>query len=396
MGLVRLFLALAVVLSHSWELPGFGFIGGNYAVELFFIISGFYMTLVLNTKYIDSGGGVLKFWFNRFLRLYPTYWMVLVFTVIGYLFLFGKVSSVIPGWCRIDQVSSLSLLSGFLLILSNLAIVGQDILMFTAMDSGGNLYFTPNFHMEARPSYEYLVVPQAWSVGVEIAFYIIAPFILRRSVRWLIWIMASSFLIRAFLIAVGLTNDPWSHRFFPSELCVFLLGAVACKLTVVEKRFALPTWIALVSLSVYLGLIAWFSVLADFGAHFIGKYAGHLLEYVMMALLAMMIGPIFQATKNSAVDRFIGDLSYPIYIIHIGFLAAWSALSQLYPSWTWLGSGKSWHIALLMLVSAIVVLVVERPLDRVRQRLAAKSSARLSSKSNTVELSSDAVATVIG
>ena len=48
MGLLRLLLALAVVGAHS----GFAFIlEGREAVTLFFIISGFYMALILNESY---------------------------------------------------------------------------------------------------------------------------------------------------------------------------------------------------------------------------------------------------------------------------------------------------------------------------------------------------------
>jgi peptidoglycan/LPS O-acetylase OafA/YrhL len=46
---LRLLLALAVVAGHA----GMQFeIGPRYAVNVFFMISGFYMTLVLNEKYI--------------------------------------------------------------------------------------------------------------------------------------------------------------------------------------------------------------------------------------------------------------------------------------------------------------------------------------------------------
>jgi len=34
-------------------------------------------------------------------------------------------------------------------------------------------------------------------------------------------------------------------------------------------------------------------------------------------LLAFAIPKIFEMTKNSKIDRFIGDLSYPIYILHL-------------------------------------------------------------------------------
>src|SRR5690349_4745024 len=80
MGLVRVALALAVVLSH---LPPatFHFISGGLAVQGFFIISGFYMALVLSGKYASAG----IFYSNRLLRLMPGYFVMMV--IAGFLLL---------------------------------------------------------------------------------------------------------------------------------------------------------------------------------------------------------------------------------------------------------------------------------------------------------------------
>ena len=56
-------------------LPGFAgvrfaTIGATEAVELFFLVSGFYMAMVLNERYVGRGSYWL-FASNRVLRLYP-------------------------------------------------------------------------------------------------------------------------------------------------------------------------------------------------------------------------------------------------------------------------------------------------------------------------------------
>ena len=52
MGTIRLLLALAVLLMmHSTPLLGIRMINGAWAVQAFYVISGFYMALVLNEKY---------------------------------------------------------------------------------------------------------------------------------------------------------------------------------------------------------------------------------------------------------------------------------------------------------------------------------------------------------
>src|SRR4051794_14358576 len=77
MGVLRLLLALAVVVTHLGGVAfGYRPILGPDAVQAFYAISGFYMALVLDTKYGTSLKAVRLFWQNRYLRLAPTYWIV--------------------------------------------------------------------------------------------------------------------------------------------------------------------------------------------------------------------------------------------------------------------------------------------------------------------------------
>lgn len=55
MGLIRLFLALSVVVHHLGSERPFWWVHAGVAVILFYMVSGFYMALVLNEKYrVDS------------------------------------------------------------------------------------------------------------------------------------------------------------------------------------------------------------------------------------------------------------------------------------------------------------------------------------------------------
>lgn len=77
MGLVRFLLATSVLIGHAFPLFGVKFVGGMTAVESFFIISGFYMAFVLHEKYDRIKHPYRAFLTNRFLRLFPMYWVVL-------------------------------------------------------------------------------------------------------------------------------------------------------------------------------------------------------------------------------------------------------------------------------------------------------------------------------
>src|ERR1700749_5034265 len=77
MGLMRLVLALSVLRGHTGTLLlGLGLLPDDLAVESFYMISGFYMAMVLNEKYTRQSDLII-FWQQRFWRLYPTYLTVL-------------------------------------------------------------------------------------------------------------------------------------------------------------------------------------------------------------------------------------------------------------------------------------------------------------------------------
>src|SRR5450759_4624800 len=78
MGIIRVLLALSVVAAHFGGIWNLRFVGGQVAVQSFYIISGFYMSLILNEKYVGKNKSYKLFITNRFLRLYPIYWLSLI------------------------------------------------------------------------------------------------------------------------------------------------------------------------------------------------------------------------------------------------------------------------------------------------------------------------------
>ena len=95
----------------------------------------------------------------------------------------------------------------------------------------------------------FLLDPPAWTLGVELTFYLIAPFILRgRALKYLLAIIVVSFLIKAGLSVAKLNYDPWTYRFFPAELGFFILGSVAYKISDrldrVTRSIPAHSWIA--------------------------------------------------------------------------------------------------------------------------------------------------------
>ena len=217
MGTLRTLFAIAVVLAHSY---GFVFVGGKNAVQLFYMISGFLISYVLVERKVYKN--TRSFYLNRYLRLYPIYFVVALLSLVAFVF-----ASAIGNEVNFFKVyRDAPYAANILLVFSNATLFFQDWVMFSAVESK-ELVFSANFLKSDVVLYPALLVPQAWTLGVELTFYLMAPFILVRK-NVLLLLLVLSIAVRAYLLYIGLgKSDPWTYRFFPAELALFLLGALA-------------------------------------------------------------------------------------------------------------------------------------------------------------------------
>ena len=351
MGLLRFILAISVVIAHSSPFLDFKFLGGKLAVQAFYIISGFYMTLVLNEKYIGNKKSYKLFISNRFLRLFPIYWATLLLTIIFYVGIIGINAGVSGNYFYYyDKISFGSLI---FLVFTNLFIFFQDAVMFLGLDmTTGDLFFTSNFRDTQPQLHSFLFIPQAWTLGVELVFYVIAPFLVRRKLHIIIPIIFLSLLLRFVLYNYGLKNDPWIHRFFPTALVFFLFGAVSYHLFVILRRLEIER----IYLKIVWGIIIGFTLFYSF---FSMTYKS---EFYLF-LISLSIPFLFLLTNKWKVDAHIGELSYPIYISHI--LVKKCIIFFKLP--TPLGLGFSLTIATIILSIALNELIAKK-IERIRQR----------------------------
>jgi peptidoglycan/LPS O-acetylase OafA/YrhL len=308
MGIIRIILAISVVLAHTSSIYGLGFVDAGIAVQAFYIISGFYMALILNEKYIGKNNSYKLFITNRFLRLYPIYWTVLLLIILssfGVIFIThgAKLGHFTIYNTYIHQMSFGSLA---FLIFTNIALFFQDIVMFLGFNtSTGNLFFTSNFTHTSPYLNSFLFVPQAWTIGIELTFYLIAPFLARKKMKYILLILASSIALRIFLAFIGLKEDPWNNRFFPLELTYFLLGIIAYKMYVKLKNANLNLMIHKSAFGLVLG------------CSFVYNYLSFpIQQYIYLFVFFACLPFIFLLSKKWKIDAYIGELSYPIYIGH--------------------------------------------------------------------------------
>jgi peptidoglycan/LPS O-acetylase OafA/YrhL len=114
------------------------------------------------------------------------------------------------------------------------------------------------------------------------------------------------------LYFLGLKEDPWKFRFFPSELVFFLLGTVSDHM---YKKISI-----LKIKNIYLHTI-WFGIIG-FTVLFSFLPLALSLKHILYLVAFFICLPfVFMLTKNFKNDAKIGELSYPIYITHILVIA---------------------------------------------------------------------------
>lgn len=297
MGLIRTLLALSVVFTHA---GGIDLIGGRNAVQIFYMISGFLISYVITERksYVSVG----EFYISRYTRLWPQYLLIAVMSLV-----FFYYARPLEANLFFEAFRSLDYFPAYLLAFSNASLVGQDWLMFSEITRGG-FSFSSDFHKAAFPAYLGLLTPQSWTLGVELTFYAIAPFVLPR--RWLIIVLLGlSLSIRIVLLQAGVgMTDPWTYRFFPAELFFFLIGSLIQQLG--SKRYQ-----AIVSPFNDIGVTAFLTVLvvayARIPVHELIKSGA------LMGCFAIALPALFRFQHGRKWDVVIGNLSYPIYINHI-------------------------------------------------------------------------------
>ena len=164
-------------------------------------------------------------------------------------------------------------------------------------------------------------------------------------------LLAASLVVRMVLQgSFGLGGHPWSFRFFPSELALFLAGSLGYYVhasRTMEQRTRLTMLLTGVAVLV-------FACLA------INRWDGmtRLTSLALLAAVIVSVPRLFEITGKLAWDKYIGELSYPFYICH--FLFGWLVLPSTY---------LAVHSALLLTLAASVAIyhLLDRPIDAWRQ-----------------------------
>jgi peptidoglycan/LPS O-acetylase OafA/YrhL len=261
---------LLVITAHIPSVPLFGYLQGWAAVWLFLVISGYLVTMLLMREEKSQGRVAFgRFLIKRFFRIVPAYWTTI--------FIYLAVCRVLPPFAEdYEQISA------------------QWPYLFG---------FLPEYANKEG----YSILTHAWTVGVEVKFYLLFPpavFLMMMSARWRVVITAMG---AALLIAIG----TFRAQTYLANLC----GVLLVMLLERPREYAIIAMLTRVPVVLPLALVAALLVMLRYTEQLtaVALVATYLIAYVTLqnsALLSIL------TWKPLA---YLGRRSYGAYLLH--FLA---------------------------------------------------------------------------
>jgi peptidoglycan/LPS O-acetylase OafA/YrhL len=266
LGALRFALAMAVAFSHTGLTPNFHF--GAMAVVVFFLIAGYVMTHSFEANFGNSLTNIRAFYLDRFFRIYPLYLLSLVL-IVGFVAVSGY------GTLYLDARS----------VLVNLTV------------------FPLNHHRN-------IINPVTWSLGTELQFYVLLPFLVRfRTFKYLLLPFSYAiFVVASFQV---LPPEQWAYKFLPGTLFMFIVGSIIYDMrtdkTSLSKNILIGTAVAS-------GLHL---VVLSFSPKNIDQpYAFEsLVGFAVGILCLVLLGEVRPAHKR--LDNWLGQMSYPLFLSHV-------------------------------------------------------------------------------
>jgi len=289
-------ISILLVLMYHMGLPvESGFLG----VDLFFFISGYVVTSVLENKYLGTRSSLKEFYKNRFWRLFP----VLVFSM-----LFTFALSII--FQTAHEISTIS----------------KHIVY--AFSGVSNLIYYRESGIYGTSSTENNPLIHLWSLSVEFQFYLIFPVVyaaiyrIKRSKKVLLLfiVLVSSIALQPFtLSALNLDEKISNSNMFyfyltPFRLYEFLFGVFAYNLV----KLLNIEWNRISKFIFVISVLAITSIFLNISISDSNKY---IKTVSLMALLVLFIvstsnRPRSESWFLESLEKF-GKYAYSLYLIHL-------------------------------------------------------------------------------
>ena len=333
-----------VALSETLELMSLG-------VDFFFVLSGFLITNLLLKEINHSHIRVGRFYLRRGLRILPLY-----------LFFILCVFIIVP-WAGLPVVEGLSIEENFntqlALHLAFLPQVAKSFLSF--LPYGGQL----------------------WSVGVEIMFYLLWPWLLawRSTRRHVVAFILVCIGFKAVAVLSFSSDNPLCRFLAMSRFEVLAIGGLAsifynriCTQDRCHDKWDYFFRYIFQSLYRWLGVLILLSV-ATVVSWYCFDDVVHIVSGLLFAslLLGSASGRLNLKSLENQIFKFLGEISYGIYVWHfiaIGITQIVVLRIGIVPQDAWFRFiFYSGTFLVTFLISAASYLVLEKPINQLRHRL---------------------------
>lgn len=296
-------------------------IEGTTGVSLFFAISGFILSLPFARWRFNHENKISlrKYYLRRITRLEPPYFILLIILFIVQIFI-------------IERYSFKQLFPSFV----------------------SSLFYVHTIVYQQFP----LVLPLAWSLEVEVQFYILAP------VFCMVFMIHKAFVRRILILAIMIINILTcfgTHQMANVFICIHLFGIgiiladMYAHNQVLFKNKMLGLIMGVLALTGYLFIIS----LNSMGAYFLKMVCIFILMHTILT------NPYMRKPFSYAILTIIGGMCYSIYLLHfaiISFIGKILLRSGEYVT------NKGYFIPLyilfiiiILLISSLYFLFIEKP-----------------------------------
>jgi len=188
---------------------------------------------------------------------------------------------------------------------------------------------------------------QSWSLVCEVAYYVLAPALNRLKAPWLLAITALS--VAGYSYTFG---HPIRIPFLPSAEAAALL-AWAWLMGFIYYKHRTRRWAQLL-------LFIGFPLVGSISYHLFG-IANILGRIVVLTAAAVAVGIAYRLRVNPVVAKvstYLGDVSYPLYLVHIPVLLA---MQLNHVPLNWMSAG------VIALTAAMAINAIDQPIQRRRK-----------------------------
>lgn len=245
---------------------------GRYGVQIFYIISAFTIMMSIEKLQI-RGGGYRTFYLRRFFRIAPLWWIALGLTYVYNLMVRNEIGSIGSLIAHIFAIHGLV------------------------------------------PQYIGDIIVQGWSVSIEVLFYLFVPVVIKlcndklenyiklifftTTIVWIFNIVGDKLLT----IYLPATEGTFFYLWMPNQFVAFLVGI--CLYLVIIKEKKIENWKNTAIYLIGIACVLFFSL------------SSVLHVSLIEAVVIMALSKYGSKIINNKVFRYVGKVSYGVYLFHM-------------------------------------------------------------------------------